>query len=68
MVRLLNRGYPLDRISEELSISMSTVRFHVKNVYDKLGIHSRQELATIGEQIERPGFLSRANAIGMAER
>ena len=56
VVRLLNRGYPLDRISEELSISMSTVRFHVKNVYDKLGIHSRQELATIGEQIERSRF------------
>jgi DNA-binding CsgD family transcriptional regulator len=34
-------------IADDLSISINTVKFHVKNVYEKLGIKSRKEALTI---------------------
>ena len=32
------------RICEELSISRNTVKYHARNIYDKLGVHSQQEV------------------------
>ena len=46
---LLARGLSTARIEEELGIGRNTVKYHVKNVYAKLGVHSQQEL------IERVG-------------
>lgn len=39
------KGYSYKMIAEELFISVDTVKFHVKNIYDTLQIHSRHELA-----------------------
>lgn len=41
---LLAKGRDLPYISEELFISKNTVRTHMKGIYRKLGIHSKQEL------------------------
>lgn len=38
------RGRSAARIAEELGISQETVKTHVKHVYAKVGVHSRQEL------------------------
>ena len=44
VMALLARGNASSRIQEELGISYNTVKYHVKNVYAKLGVHSQQEL------------------------
>lgn len=49
---LLGRNAPT--IAEELVISTNTVKTHVKRMYQKLGIHSRQELADLTEELEMP--------------
>jgi DNA-binding CsgD family transcriptional regulator len=41
---LLTQGRSLPYIQKELIVSEGTVRTHVKHIYAKLGIHSRQEL------------------------
>ncbi len=41
VLRLLAKGKPNDCIAEELSIAERTVRFHLRNIYDKIGVHSR---------------------------
>ncbi|NTU89547.1 MAG: helix-turn-helix transcriptional regulator [Actinobacteria bacterium] len=42
--RCLAMGYDSAAISKKLSVSWNTVRTHTGNVYNKLGVHSRQEL------------------------
>jgi DNA-binding CsgD family transcriptional regulator/uncharacterized membrane protein YqjE len=39
-------GYKLRAIAEELSISESTAKAHTKHIYQKLGLHSRQDLVS----------------------
>jgi DNA-binding NarL/FixJ family response regulator len=41
VVRLAARGWTNDHIAEALSISERTVRFHLTNVYTKLGVSTR---------------------------
>ena len=43
VVKLLLRGWPDKAIAKELVISVTTVRKHLKNIYGKLGVHSRGE-------------------------
>jgi non-specific serine/threonine protein kinase len=42
---LLARGLTNRQIGEELVISASTAERHVVNIYNKLGFHSRSQLA-----------------------
>lgn len=44
---LTARGYSSPFIAEKLVISDSTVRFHQRNIYSKLGVHSKQELIAL---------------------
>lgn len=46
--RLL-RGYSIPDIAERELISDSTVRTHYRNIYAKLGIHSKAELIELAE-------------------
>ena len=41
---LLARGNNAQHIQDELSISHNTVKFHARNIYRKLDVHSQQEL------------------------
>ena len=41
---LIAMGRSAKYIAEELTISHNTTRTHIKHVYEKLNIHSKQEL------------------------
>ena len=41
---LLARGKNATRVSEELAITKNTLKYHVRHIYEKCGIHSQQEL------------------------
>lgn len=44
VVQLLLRGYTYKGIAEQLFISENTMKFHIKNIYQKLNIRSKMEL------------------------
>ena len=44
VLRLLARGYSSARIQSELYIAAGTVNYHTRNIYAKLGVHSKQEV------------------------
>ena len=46
VLRFIARGCSNHEIAHELSISLSTVQFHVSNILAKLGVHNRIEAAT----------------------
>jgi LuxR family maltose regulon positive regulatory protein len=43
VLRLLTSTLSAGEISEELVVSVNTVRMHTKNIYSKLEVHSRIE-------------------------
>ncbi len=49
VLELLARGNTRASIAEKLCISENTVRVHVKNIYAKLHIHSKQQLIDMVE-------------------
>src|SRR5690606_16699840 len=40
---LIARGDSYGEVARELSLSVGTVQTHIKNIYDKLSVHSRGE-------------------------
>jgi DNA-binding NarL/FixJ family response regulator len=45
ILQLLIRGYSYKEIASSLRISVETLNSHIKNIYRKLDVHSRSELA-----------------------
>jgi DNA-binding NarL/FixJ family response regulator len=43
VIAMLAEGWSNQRMADELSVSERTVRFHLSNIYDKLGVSSRAE-------------------------
>lgn len=43
ILELVSRGYGNKEIGEQLSVSLETVRHHLKRVYEKFHVHSRSE-------------------------
>lgn len=43
ILQLLVQGFSYKMIAAEISISLDTVRFHIKKIYDKLHVHSATE-------------------------
>lgn len=43
ILRFLPTSLTSTEIAQELYISPNTVRFHIKNIYSKLGVHQRTE-------------------------
>ena len=50
VLELLQDGSTNSEIAHELSIGIETVRTHARNIYRKLGIASRRELARLARQ------------------
>ena len=50
VLELLQDGRTNSEIAQELSIGIETVRTHARNVYRKLGVPSRRELARMAQQ------------------
>ena len=50
ILRYALRGRTSDRIAQELVISKSTVDTHLRRIYAKCGVHSRQELLDLAEE------------------
>lgn len=44
VLELLARGYSAARVQKELYIAAGTVNYHMRNIYAKLGVHSKQEV------------------------
>ena len=47
LLKLLVNGYNYVTAAEELKISYNTIKFHVRNIYDKLQVHSKSEAVAI---------------------
>lgn len=59
VLELLVVGKDAKSIADELFISFNTVRSHIRRIYVKLGVHSRQELlAVVKEEPAREEFAS----------
>lgn len=58
IARLAATGLRTREIAQEMSISVKTVQFHLGNIYPKLGVHSRLELAqrmtVLGSEMHKP--------------
>ena len=50
ILRLLARGYSTRQMAEELHLSTETVRNHVRNVLQALGVHSRLEAVALARR------------------
>lgn len=51
VLRLLAKGRSSTVIQEKLVLSRNTIKTHVRNIYNKLEIHSQQELIDLVEQV-----------------
>jgi DNA-binding NarL/FixJ family response regulator len=43
VLNLLNKGYPYKIVADKLGIGMGSMRFHIRNIYEKLQVHSRAD-------------------------
>ena len=43
VLKLLENGYTYNTIAQKLFISLSTVKFHIQNIYEKLHVKSKEE-------------------------
>lgn len=49
VLRLTCKGHTKRRMAELMNLSEDTIRYHSRNLYSKLGVHSRQELLDLVE-------------------
>ena len=43
LLRLLVEGHNYKTAANELSVSVNTIRFHTRSIYEKLQVHSKSE-------------------------
>ncbi|MCI8424829.1 MAG: helix-turn-helix transcriptional regulator [Adlercreutzia sp.] len=53
ILALLLAGRTRNRIEQELVLSKSTVKTHVRHIYEKIGVHSQQELLDLADESRR---------------
>ena len=47
----LAHGWGLQMIAEEENLARSTIKTHVTHIYQKLGVHTREELVLVVESV-----------------
>lgn len=47
VMSLFSQGYSLAKVSQELYISLGTAQSHMKNIYRKMDVHSKDELISL---------------------
>ena len=52
VLKLLGRGRKNKEISEFLNISLNTVAYHTKNIYQKLGVNNRTQATNIAKMMD----------------
>ena len=52
VLKLLGRGMKNKEIAEFLNISLNTVAYHTKNIYQKLGVNNRTQATNIAKTME----------------
>jgi LuxR family maltose regulon positive regulatory protein len=52
VVRLLRSYLSGPDIARELMVSLNTLRTHIKNIYSKLGVNSRQDAVRRAEELD----------------
>jgi LuxR family maltose regulon positive regulatory protein len=52
VLKLLAQGYTDKKIASNLVIARETVHKHLKNIYGKLGVHSRTEAIVRARKLE----------------
>ena len=65
VMRLIVQGYRNKQISEELLVSVSTIKKHITKIYHKLNITSRHELIAL---INSPSTPSGVSSQGLSTR
>ena len=57
VAELIGRGHSNRQVADELSIAVATVERHVANIFNKLGVHSRSQIASwiAGQRPSHPG-------------
>jgi ATP/maltotriose-dependent transcriptional regulator MalT len=50
VLKLLARGYETPHIAEEMYVSVTTVRSHIRNVYTKLAVHRRADALRVAKE------------------
>ncbi|WP_255199457.1 LuxR C-terminal-related transcriptional regulator [Photobacterium damselae] len=48
---LIYSGYSNEQIASELDVAATTIKTHIRNLYQKLGIANRQEAITTAEEL-----------------
>ena len=51
VLRMLETDLSGPEIAEELSVALSTVRYHTNNIYSKLSVHNRREAISRAREI-----------------
>ena len=51
ILRRLGTNSPIKKIAESLHISNNTIKTHLKNLYRKLGVESREEAVARGKEL-----------------
>jgi DNA-binding CsgD family transcriptional regulator len=68
LAALLSRGWNSSRIGGHLCISQHTVRTHIQNIFEKLGMHSKLEAAAFALrwplELDPDGTAERAQLTG----
>jgi ATP/maltotriose-dependent transcriptional regulator MalT len=52
VLRLLVDGYKYQEIADQLFLALNTVRYHVKNIYGKLGVSSRVQATARAQELD----------------
>ena len=54
-MELTDKGRSATSIAEDLSVTLATVNSHVHHIYQKRGVHSRQEMLDLIENEQLAG-------------